>query len=392
MKWFLDVGHSRLCKHRQLAGGDVFLSRKEREEDRTIVVLSDGLGSGIKANVLATLTATMAGKFVASYRDIRHTAGIIMATLPVCKVRKVSYATFSIADIQPCGTTRLMEYDNPGVLVVRGDRIIRPARERVEVQGTYTYKKNPLLVSTVGAELGDRIILCSDGVTQSGMGTRSYPLGWGEENLERFVLDTIGAAPEISARELATRITGRALANDLGEARDDTTCGVIYFRRPRRLMLVTGPPVNPARDRELADAVTAFPGRTILCGGTTANIIARELDRELSVELAGAEPGVPPASVMPGIALVTEGILTLGRTAEILEHGTEPVRDKSAAGRLVAELLESDDIHFLVGTRINEAHQDPNIPVELEIRRNVVKKIVRLLETDYLKKVTLNFI
>jgi hypothetical protein len=95
---------------------------------------------------------------------------------------------------------------------------------------------------------------------------------------------------------------------------------------------------------------------------------------------------------MPGIDLVTEGILTLGRTAEILESKAEVIRDRNAAGRLAAELLESDDIHFLVGTRINEAHQDPNIPVELEIRRNVVKKIVRLLETDYLKKVTLNFI
>ena len=63
----------------------------------------------------------------------------------------------------------------------------------------------------------------------------------------------------------------------------------------------------------------------------------------------------------------------------------------NAATRLVELLLNSDIIHFLVGTRINEAHQDPNVPVELDLRRNIIRKIASLLETRYLKESRLQF-
>ena len=393
MKWYLDVGHYQNFKHKQLVGGDAFLSTRIKEEDRTISVLSDGLGSGIKASVLATLTATMASRFISSYKNIRHTAGIIMSTLPVCKVRKINYSTFSIVDVRSSGETQIMEYDNPRALLIRNEKPVELEKKPVEVKSSYTYKNNPLLLSTFQAQLGDRILIFSDGVTQSGMGTRSFPLGWGDDNVRNFIVSLIQKQPEISSRELARRTVEAACRNDLGKSKDDTTCGVIYFRKPRKLLVITGPPIDRAKDRDLGVIVEEFDGRKILCGGTTANIIARELNRDIRVNIDEIDPAIPPSSSMPGIDLVTEGILTLARVSEILDNELKPESlDNNAARSLVEELLDSDHIRFVVGTKINEAHQDPNVPVELEIRRNVVKKIVALLETKYLKQVSLRFI
>ena len=392
MNCFIDVDSCQEYKHDQLVGGDIFLSHRVKEENRTISVLSDGLGSGIKASVLATLTATMATKFISSYKDIRHTAEIIMRTLPVCKVRKINYATFTIVDVASDLETQIIEYDNPAVLVSRHGGFFEPERQSIEVSGTDS-RKNTVWYSTFRAEPGDRIVMVSDGVTQAGMGTRSWPLGWGLENVRNYVRGEIAGASGISARELARCVVKKALANDVFQAKDDTTCGVIHFREPRELLVLSGPPIAREKDRDMADIVREFRGKRAICGGTTANIIARELGRDVRVDLRDFDPSLPPKSEMEGIDLVTEGILTLGQAAEILEEGKSPEEcRKNAATELVALLLDSDRIRFVAGTRINEAHQDPNIPVELEIRRNVIKKIARLLEERYLKEIHLQFI
>lgn len=156
---------------------------------------------------------------------------------------------------------------------------------------------------------------------------------------------------------------------------------------------MTGPPFDQEKDRLLADFARRFDGRKVVCGGTTANILARELGRKVSVNIRDFDPEIPPASSMEGFDLITEGILTLGRVSELLENSlsAEAVH-RNAAVRLLDELLNSDVIRFLVGTRINEAHQDPNMPVELEIRRNIIKKIAGILRDKYLKEVDIEYI
>ncbi|HPH03454.1 MAG TPA: SpoIIE family protein phosphatase [Spirochaetota bacterium] len=392
MNCCIDVDSAQEYKQGQLVCGDTFLSHRVKEENRTILVLSDGLGSGIKASVLATLTATMATRFISNCKDIRRTAEIIMRTLPVCKVRKINYATFTIVDISSDLETQIIEYDNPPVLIARGNDFLAPERQTISVGDSTASTKN-VRYTTFRALPGDRIVMLSDGVTQSGMGTRSWPLGWGIEHVEEHVRGEIRQDGEISARELARSIVKRALGNDVWRAKDDTTCGVVHFREPRELMVLTGPPIDRTRDRDMADMVREFTGRLAISGGTTANIIARELGRDVRVNLRDLDPSLPPKSEMEGIDLVTEGILTLGKVAEMLENGDSPEESaRNAATELLGLLLSSDRIRFVVGTRINEAHQDPNIPVELEIRRNVVKKISHLLEEKHLKESTVSYI
>ena len=161
----------------------------------------------------------------------------------------------------------------------------------------------------------------------------------------------------------------------------------------RNLLVCTGPPFDEKNDKYLASRVKEFQGRKILCGGTTATIISRELGRKMEVDMNIVDKELPPLSRMEGIDLVTEGILTLGKVERILTSGeTEFHREAGPAEQVVRMLLDSDKITLLVGTRINIAHQDPNLPVELEIRRNVVKKIKYLLETKYLKDVEIMYI
>ncbi len=372
--------------------GDVFLSQKIPEEGRTIVVLSDGMGHGVKANMLATLTATMALNFTREHKDVEKIAEIIMNTLPVCSDRKISYATFTVLDIEDNGLTRILEFDNPHALIFRGDQLLEPEWNCIIM----TSQKNAgreILTCSYRARKEDRIVLCTDGVVQSGMGYTAYPFGWDRDKLADHVRDLIVRDPEISARKLGTRIVNVAVQNDKFKPQDDTSCATVYFREPRKLLICTGPPFEKDKDAELAGMVRDFPGRKILCGATTADIIARELDKKIIDSLEFTDPELPPVSHMEGIDLITEGILTLGKVSVLLEKYQENLNlTKGPADEIIKMILQSDEVHFIIGTRINIAHQDPSLPVELEIRRTVVKRIARILEKKFLLEIRLTFI
>jgi hypothetical protein len=389
---FIEIGTYMVAKHGQHIAGDVFLSRKFREEDRVVSLLSDGLGSGVKANVLATLTATMALRYSASdCMDVMRSAETIMNTLPICSVRKISYSTFTIVDIDTLGNATVIEHGNPQFVVLRpGDEI--------EIQRSTHHPTNwqdrVVTKSVFRAALGDRIVVFSDGVTQAGTGEMATPLGWGREQVEEFIRDCVRRRSRASAGELAREIVERALQFDRGMAKDDISCAVIYFRTPRKMLVATGPPFSEENDSELANAVERFEGRKAICGGTTASIVGRLLDLDVEMELnQPLDPEIPPVAKMSGVDLVTEGTLTLGEVARVLEVGL-PV-DKmrpNAARRLLYMLMDSDDVEFMVGTRINEAHQDPNIPVELDLRRNIVRRIATQLDQRYLKQTSIRYL
>jgi hypothetical protein len=387
---FIDIDFSQQAKHGQVVAGDVFLSRKIKGEGRVISVLSDGLGSGVKASVLANLTATMALRYTTAFVDVRRSAKTIMDTLPVCEIRKISYSTFTIVDLDEDGKTRVIEHGNPPLVLLRGQSPVPVERVSLTLE---EWKDRVIHYSEFDTQPGDRIVYFSDGVTQSGLGRPGLPLGWGQEQAVDFLRRQIAGEHEISAHELSRRLVREAAVNDNRLAKDDITCGVVYFRCPRRLLILTGPPFNKDRDGELAELAKTFDGRKAICGGTTASIVSRLLNRPVTMSLGQLALDIPPAAEMDGIDLVTEGTVTLAKTAELLESGA-PVETwrKSPARDLAVLMLESDIVQFVVGTRINEAHQDPNVPVELDLRRNIVRKITSLLETRYLKEARLRFI
>lgn len=312
-----------------------------------------------------------------------------MESLPVCRVRKISYATFSIVDCDMEGTTRVVEEGNPEFILFRdGNPDEVPAR-------TVTSKRFPdrhLRITETFMRDGDRLIVCSDGVTQAGLGTMAYPLGWRREGLKDFLSGMIRSDPGVSSRDLARAVVAAAAEREANlRPCDDTSCLVLHFRRPRRLLVLSGPPYDYGRDAECAALLDDFPGRKAICGGTTANLVAREWGAAIDTELPRPGSLLPPCSRMDGVDLVTEGILTLTQVARRLERG-ELSGSGDPADRLIDLLLDSDSIEFLAGTRINEAHQDPSLPVDLDIRRNVLKRIAAVLGDRYLKKTSLRYI
>lgn len=392
---FIEVDSHQARKHGQPVSGDAFLSRKIKEEKRAVAVLADGLGSGVKASVLATLTSTMALRFVSSDTDVQEAAGIILDILPVCSQRRIGYSTFTIVDASASGAMHVIEHDNPPFIFIngKGEPVTVEKTTLTLPTTTEADMERHLLVSRFHANIGDRLVFFSDGVNQSGMGRPALPLGWGMDSVLRHVTALIAAEPRISARELARRLVEKAVENDEGRPKDDVTCAVLYFRRPRQLLMVTGPPFSKGNDALMAAAVEGFSGKRVICGGTTATIIARELKRQVTVHLDDLDVGLPPTSEMAGVDLVTEGTITLAKAAEMLEQNIPPeALPTNAACRLVQLLIDSDIVHFLVGTKINEAHQDPNVPVELDIRRNIVKRIRALLEERHLKETRQQFL
>ncbi|MDP4116867.1 MAG: SpoIIE family protein phosphatase [Bacteroidota bacterium] len=389
---FIESEFYQLYKNKQHVCGDVFLQHKIKDEDRIISVLSDGLGSGIKANVLATLTATMAINFISHSKGVRSTAETIMKTLPVCKVRKISYSTFTIVDIDKNGLTKIIEYDTPPFLLIRNNQLIQVKSTTIELK-YHKNKEDVLIYSEFTAQMGDRIIFFSDGVSQAGMGTKQMPLGWGNESIACYVLNSIKNNNDISARDLAKEIAAKAHFNDGYKPKDDITAGVIYFRKPRKLMLLTGPPFSPLKDAYIAKEIDSFDGKKVICGGTTAKIVSRELNRAVRVDMSHMDDAVPPCCTMAGIDLITEGTYTLGKVMEILENDSyNSYTEDNGVSKLCNFLLNSDIICFVVGTRINQAHQDPNIPIELGIRRNLIKNITKLLEEKFLKEIVLQYL
>ncbi len=390
--FYIEVGSSQRNHLGERICGDMFLSEKVREEGRTVVVLSDGMGHGVKANLLATLTATMALNFTKEHKDAHKIADIIMNTLPVCSERKISYATFTIVDIDKDGQCTILNYDNPDALVLRQEDVLDPEWQDITLEADDRSQKE-LRACTFKAQKEDRILLMTDGITQSGLGKGKYLLGWGYENVREYLLSLVKDKPGIAAGKLASMVVNKAHSNDAYQAKDDTSAAVIYFREPRHLLICSGPPFEKKKDKELAELVKSFKGSKILSGGTTADIVGRELNIPIEDTLELDDPDLPPVSFMPGVDLVTEGILTLSKTAEILDrYSPRTELGKGPADLIVKQILESDAIHLVTGTAVNVAHQDPNLPVELEIRRTVMKKIARILEEKFLKEVSLKYI
>jgi hypothetical protein len=387
---FIDVDFCQQAKHGQFVAGDVFLSRKIKAESRVISILSDGLGSGVKAGVLANLTATMALRYTTAFVDVRQSAKTIMDTLPVCEKRKISYSTFTIVDLDEDGRTRVIEHGNPPLVLLRGQSPVPLERASLTLE---SWKERLIHYSEFDTQLGDRIVFYSDGVSQSGLGHPGFALGWGTDRVTAFLQQQIAAENEISSQTLSRRLVAEALVNDGRTAKDDISCGVIYYRHPRRLLVVTGPPFNRERDGELAELIKSFEGRKVICGGTTANIIARLLQRPVRMDLTQLDAEIPPSAVMEGVDLITEGTVTLAKVAELLEHGDHAATlRKNPATELLSLMLQSDIVQFVIGTRINEAHQDPNVPIELDLRRNIVRRIASLLEAKHLKEAPLQFL
>ncbi len=386
MKQIVEVAWESLSKAGEELCGDCV--EVTTTPTSLVVVLSDGLGSGVKANILATLTSRIAAVMFREGATAEEVLETLAETLPECRERHLAYATFAMLKVDRGRDAYLVEYDCPPLILVRGGQVVDLTLAERTVSGRLIREARFRL------QKGDYMVLVSDGYIHAGVGGL-YRLGWGWENIATAVRRWAGTGGD--AYELAQALKRTCLKLYDGKPGDDATAVAMRVREAVRATVWTGPPADPARDAEAVNRLMAAEGLKVICGGTTAQIAARVLGRRLEVEWLPPSKRkdrpkrrTPPPARLEGVDLVTEGIITLGMAVELLEQARtaqDLPRDDEAATRLAHILLAADEIHFLVGTALNP-NQVADLVRGVPMRMVYVRELIRLLQ-ERNKQVTL---
>jgi hypothetical protein len=368
-KIHVDVEGRQLTKYGEELCGDKI--EVIRDDHSVTVVMADGLGSGVKANILSTLTAKIAATMRANGASTDEIISTIIQTLPTCKVRQLAYSTLSLLEINENGAAYLVEFDNPPTIFLnqRGEELQRISRE---IAGR-TVRESHFTV-----EPGDFIALISDGVVHAGVGS-VLNLGWQWEHVVEYLERKIKENHAIRVVRDLLEVCETLYQSHPG---DDATVVGIGIRHPVPVCLFTGPPKDPADDPKVCEKLLGFEGKKIIAGGTAANIVSKMTGRKAKMEPYQNED-VPPAAFMEGIDLVTEGIITLSKTVDLMKEAIDKgtvVDGKDGAQRLTRLLLEDcTELKILLGQGINPAHLNPQLPVRLGPKVQVVGELVELL-------------
>lgn len=386
MKFFMEFAASSLNKYgEELCGDKVeFLSDK----NGFIAVLSDGLGSGVKANILATLTAKIAITMLKEGLPIEEVVDTIIHTLPICSVRKLAYSTFTIIKVDDTGMAYIVEFDNPSVFFMREGKICEIEKHSKNINEREIHESHFQLQEK------DALIFVSDGVIHAGAGM-VLNLGWSWVEVAHY-LETLDIR-ELPAKQITTKLL--EVCEDLYIQRpgDDTTVATIKVVRPKVATLFSGPPSCKEQDEKVVEKLMETPGKKIVCGGTAANIVARILETKVTTSFDIIDPKVPPIGHIKGIDLVTEGVLTIQSALEKLEmikqsNNIEFLYHQDGASLLARMLFEDcTHIHMIVGRAINPAHQNPDFPQALSIKLNILYHLEKVL-TELGKIVTLEMV
>jgi len=388
----VDVAYKSLNKFSEVLCGDKV--ELLHTDDSNIMILADGMGSGVKANILATMTSKILGTMFLNGATLEECVETIVETLPVCQVRQIAYSTFSILQVFHNGDAYLVEFDNPGCIFIRDGSLVpiphsmRVIRDKKINEYRFRVKK------------GDALILLSDGTIHAGVG-QLLNFGWLWEDVAAYAVKQYRIT--ISAVRLANALC-RA-CDELYQYRpgDDTTVAVMRIIDSKPVHLMTGPPKDPEDDVCMVTDFLSGDDTTkrIVCGGTSANIVSRTMDKKLTVSLEYYDPDLPPVAYIDGIELVTEGVLTLNRVLKLLkryvknESVTEEFfleLDKPNGASMVAKMIIEDctELKLYVGKAINSAYQNPGLPFDLGIRQNLVEQLKHAVE-DMGKTVTVAY-
>ena len=370
----VDICWKSFNKNREELCGDKVEVLKT--EDSSIIILADGMGSGVKANILATLTSKILGTMFREGAEIDACVETIARTLPICKEREVAYATFSILQIFRDGEAYLVEYDNPKCVFILNKEIINyPYQERViEGKKIREYRFH--------VELNDCFVLMSDGAIWAGEEeTMNYNWEW--DDMAAYTLKCTNET--LSAARLAAMLS--QVCYDLYGQKpgDDTTVAVTRVIRRQVVNIFTGPPSRKEDDERVVHDFMKQEGKKVICGGTSANVASRVLKREIVTLVKHADPKIPPMATMEGLDLVTEGVLTIGSALDLLHRYENDEFDEAFFDALDAEngaaklarllIEECTDLNLFVGRALNPAHQNSNLPFDLSVRMNLVEQL-----------------
>ena len=348
-------------------------------DNSQVIVLADGLGSGVKASILSTLTSKIISTMMAEGLKLEDCVSTIAATLPICSVRGVAYSTFTIIHIIENRTVEIIQYDNPKVIFLRDFNVYDYPTKELNIEG----KK--VLKSIINLQEDDCLIAMSDGCPHAGIGL-AYNFGWKLEDIADFMLSL--AAAGYNAKTLATMLVDQCDKEYGHHPGDDATACVIKLRKREPVNILFGPPRNRDDNERMMSLFFSKEGKHIICGGTTSSIAAKWLRKPLRPQLDFVRSDVPPIALLDGVDLVTEGVITVNKVVEYANDYIENNKtyEEWGYGRdgasLISRLLfeEATDINFYVGKAINPAHQNPDLPINFNIKMNLVEELSKALK------------
>ena len=368
-----DIGYQSINHYGEQLCGDHVDVVEDNEHD-IVLVLADGLGSGVKASILSTLTAKIISTMMAEGLPIEECVSTIAATLPVCSQRGVAYSTFTIIRLLNNEVAEIIQYDNPQVVLIRDEKSFEYERTEMNIGGKKIFK------STIPLKENDLFLAMSDGCPHAGIGT-GYNFGWKREEIIEFIEALVPAG--YTAKTLSTILIDQCNKLYDGKPGDDATACVVRIRRREPMNLLFGPPANRDDCDRMMSLFFSKAGKHIVCGGTTSSIAAKFLNKPLRASLRFESPDIPPIAEIEGVDLVTEGVITVSR---VLEYAKDYLGDnkeyehwsfKRDGASLICQLLfeEATDINFFVGRAINPAHQNPDLPINFSIKMNLVEEL-----------------
>ncbi len=350
----------------------------EQSEDSSVIVLADGLGSGVKASILSTLTSKIISTMLAAGLSLEDCVETIAATLPICSVRGVAYSTFTIMHIIGNREAELIQYDNPMVILIRDNRNYDYSKTEMNIGGKKIYK------SVIRLCEGDVFVAMSDGCPHAGLG-RAYNFGWKRDDIIDYMV--AASAGGYTAKTLSTMLVDECFRLYGEKPGDDATACVIRVRKREPMNILFGPPSNRDDCNRMMSLFFSKEGKHIVCGGTTSSIVSKYLGKPIKASLSFERSDIPPIAEIEGVDLVTEGVITVNR---VLEYAKDYLKDNSSyeqwsfkkdGAALISRLLfeEATDINFYVGRAINPAHQNPDLPINFNIKMNLVQELSECL-------------
>lgn len=390
MKFFIDTAFDSLKKHGEELCGDMVEIIKLNNS--TIIVLADGLGSGVKANILSTLTSRIAGTMIKGGADISETVQTIINTLPICKVRNLAYSTFTIIKIDDDGNANIIEYENPPFFLIRNGQSIKVPKKEIVINDRKLLESNFKVIEN------DVLAVVSDGVINAGIGN-TLNMGWQWNDVENYLVRS-------SNSKKCAKNVSRDLIDDCwylygGKPGDDATAVGIKIKLPQYVDLFTGPPEDSKQDSYVIDRLMKGKGKKIICGGSSANIAERELKRKLIVDTQCINSSIPPTSTMYGIDLITEGAVTLNKAIQIirnyadslLQDGREyELNGQDGASKLAKILIEEcTHLTMWVGRAQNYAYASEDFEIDIGLKLRLIQELCWIMN-ELGKSVKVNYI
>ncbi len=384
---YIDWGYIGLIKAGELLCGDC--AEFANTKDTSICVLADGLGSGVKANILATLTSKILATMSVGGMSVEDCVNTIVRTLPECNVRKIAYSTFTIIKILQQKYVELTRFDNPHTIVLQNGKNYDFEYHTRIIEGKKIYE------SRFEANEGDVFVVMSDGAIYAGLGGE-YPFGWGRSNIIRYLEEHY--SPDMTAKQIARLLASECNRLYEGKPGDDTTIAVLRLCRRSVVSMMIGPPSSDGLDDIMVREFMGVEGKKIVCGGTTNRIVARYLGKEVETSLEYYDDRVPPLYHVDGIDLSTEAVVTISRVLEFTDECLSSnslvaswEKGRDGASLIAQELIDyATDIHFFVGCAMNKAHQNPKLSLAFGAKFQLIERLSKSLE-QMGKHVTVNF-